>query len=86
VADDRTVDESLGKAVAQRPFNLAGGIPGQLLEQLSEDESSRAALNTPVVRVLADLRNALTHGGIAYLDDRGRPPDGQAAILTFVEP
>jgi hypothetical protein len=109
VADDCTVDESLGKAVAQtlsatatfgdtpfgrvgvwsyaggqRPFNLARGIPGELLDQLSEDESSRAALNTPAVRVLTDLRNALAHGGIAYLDERGRQTDGQAAMLAFV--
>lgn len=109
VADDRTVDESLGKAVTetlstratfgdtpfgragawsyvggQTPFNLAGGIPGELLERLSEDESSRAALNTPAVRVLTDLRNALAHGGIAYLDERGRQTDGQAAMLAFV--
>jgi hypothetical protein len=109
VADDRTVDESLGKGVTetlsatatfgdtpfgragawsyvggQKPFNLAGGIPGELLERLSEDESSRAALNTPAVRVLTDLRNALAHGGIAYLDERGRQTDGQAAMLAFV--
>jgi hypothetical protein len=109
VADDRTVDESLGKAVAetlgattrfgdtpfaragawsyvggQSPFNLAGGIPGELLEQLSENESSRAALNTSAIRVLTDLRNALAHGGIACLDERGRQTDGQAAMLAFV--
>ena len=109
VADDRTVDERLGKAVAetlsattkfgetpfggagawryvggQKPFNLAGGIPGELLERLSDDESSKAALNTPAVRVLTDLRNALAHGGIAYLDERGRQTDGQAAMLAFV--
>lgn len=109
VADDRTVDESLGKAVAetlgatttfgdtpfgragawsyvggQRRFNLAGGIPSELLDRLAEDESSSAALNTPAVRVLTDLRNALAHGGVAYLDDRGRQTDGQAAMLAFV--
>ena len=64
--------------------HLAGGIPGELLERLSEDESSRAALNTPAVRVLTDLRNALAHGGIAYLDERGCQTDGQAAMLAFV--
>jgi hypothetical protein len=51
---------------------------------MAEDESSSAALNTPAVRVLTDLRNALAHGGIAYLDDRGRQTDGQAAMLAFV--
>lgn len=109
VADDRAVDESLGKAVTemlsatatlgetpfgragawryiggQKPFNLAGGMPRELLERLSEDESSKTALNNPAVRVLTDLRNALAHGGIAYLDERGRQTDGQAAMLAFV--
>jgi hypothetical protein len=109
VADDRSIDETLGKAVADtmgstakfgdapfaqpdvwsyvadhEPFNLASGIPGELLKRLSENESLRAALNTPAVRVLTDLRNALAHGGIAYLDERGRQTDGQAAMLAFV--
>lgn len=109
VADDRSVDESLGKAVTetlsatatfggtpfgragawryvggQKPFNLTGGIPGELLERLSADESAKTALDTPAVRVLTDLRNALAHGGIAYLDARGRQTDGQAAMLAFV--
>jgi hypothetical protein len=109
VADDRTVDESLGKAVTetlsakaafggtpfgragawsyvdgQKPFNLAGGIPGDLLERLSKTESSKAALNAKAVRVLTDLRNALAHGDIAYLDERGRQTDVQAAMLAFV--
>jgi hypothetical protein len=34
--------------------------------------------------VLTDLRNALAHGGIAYLDERGGQTDGQAAMLAFV--
>ena len=34
--------------------------------------------------MLTDLRNALAHGGIAYLDARGRQTDGQAAMLAFV--
>jgi hypothetical protein len=34
--------------------------------------------------VLTDLRNALAHGGIAYLDAQGRQTDGQAAMLAFV--
>lgn len=97
VADDRTVNETLGKAVVDtlsakarfgdapfaqaggwsyvaghKPFNLARGIPRELLDRLSEEESSRAAMDAPTVRVLTDLRNALAHGGIAYLDEGGR--------------
>lgn len=109
VADDRAVDETLGKAVVdalggtarfgdapfahagawsyvagERPFNLARGIRRELLDRLAEEESSRAAMDAPAVRVLTDLRNALAHGGIAYLDERGRQTDGQAAMLAFV--
>lgn len=97
VADDRTVNETLGKAVVDtlsakarfgdapfaqaggwsyvaghKPFNLPRGIPREPLDRLSEEESSRAAMDAPTVRVLTDLRNALAHGGIAYLDEGGR--------------
>lgn len=41
-------------------------------------------MGAPAVRVLTDLRNALAHGGIAYLDAQGRQTDGQAAMLAFV--
>ena len=41
-------------------------------------------MDAPTVRVLTDLRNALAHGGIAYLDDRGRQTDSPAAMLAFV--
>jgi hypothetical protein len=109
VADDRSIDETLGQAVAEtlsatarfgdapftqpgvwsyvaghRPFNLARGVPGELLDRLSQAESSRAAMDAPADRILRDLRNALAHGGIAYLDQRGRQTDSQAAMLAFV--
>jgi hypothetical protein len=109
VADDRSIDESLGKAVADtlgstarfgdapfaqpgawsyverhEPFNLATGMPSELLERLSEHESSNAAMEAPAVRILTDLRNAVAHGGVAYLDERGRQTGGEAAMLAFV--
>jgi hypothetical protein len=108
VADDRTVDETLGKAVVDtlsakarfgdapfahegawsyaaglKPFNLTRGISHELLERLSQEESSRHAMEAPAFRVLTDLRNALAHGGVAYLDERGRQTDSQAAMLAF---
>jgi hypothetical protein len=45
---------------------------------------SNAAMKAPAVRVLTDLRNALAHGGIAYLDERGQQTGGEAAMLAFV--
>lgn len=108
VADDRSIDETLGKAVTHtlsatspfgdapfaqadawsyvaghKPFNLAAGIPHELLKRLSEPASANAAMEPPAVRVLTDLRNALAHGGIAYLDAQGRQTDGEAAMLAF---
>ena len=41
-------------------------------------------MDAPAVRILTDLRNALAHGGIAYLDEKGRQTDSQAAMLAFV--
>jgi hypothetical protein len=41
-------------------------------------------MKTPALRILTDLPNALAHGGIAYLDERGHHTDGQAAMLAFV--
>ena len=109
VADDRTVDESLGNAVTQtlspnarfgdapftQPgvwsyvagysrFNLTRGMPRELLQRLADEDSSRTAMDTSTIRVLTDLRNALAHGGIAYLDERGQQTDGQAAMFAFV--
>lgn len=40
--------------------------------------------DTSAVRILTDLRNALAHGGIAYLDEKGHQTDSQAAMLAFV--
>jgi hypothetical protein len=96
VADDRCVDETLGKAVADalsptasfgdapfaregawsyvpghQPFNLARGIPHGLIDDRSGAPAARAAMDAPAVRILTDLRNALAHGGIAYLDEKG---------------
>jgi hypothetical protein len=109
VADDRCVDETLAKAVADalspaarfgdapfareaawtyvsghQHFNLARGIPHGLIDDLSGAPAARAAMDAPAVRILTDLRNALAHGGIAYLDERGRQTSSQAAMLAFV--
>jgi hypothetical protein len=108
VADDRCVDETLGKAVADalsptarfgdapfarkgawsyvaghQPFNLARRIPRGLIDDLSGEPAAKAAMDASAVRILTDLRNALAHGGIAYLDEKGRQTGSQAAMLAF---
>ena len=66
------------------PFNLAGGMPSELLQSLSEPQAAKDAMDARAARVVTDLRNALAHGGVAYLDEAGRQSGGQAAMLAFV--
>lgn len=65
------------------PFNLAKGMPHGLVDDLSGVPAAEAAMDASAVRILTDLRNALAHGGIAYLDERGHQTDSQAAMLAF---
>jgi len=66
-----------------RPFSLAAHWPYELLDALAGEEARAEAGNAPAQRIVLDLRNALAHGGVAYLDARGHQTDGQAAMLAF---
>ena len=65
-------------------FNITDVWPDELLAALSGQEAYDAALNAPAHRILVDLRNALAHGGVTYLDERGRNTVDQAAMFAFV--
>jgi hypothetical protein len=65
------------------PFNVGQHWPGDVLRQLSGDDARVAAQRAPAWRVLQDLRNALAHGGVAYLDANGRASSGAAEMLGF---
>lgn len=65
------------------PFRVADYWPHGILEMLGSDTAFAEADRTPTRRVMIDLRNALAHGGIAYLDAQGRSTEGQAAMLAF---
>lgn len=69
---------------AYPPFNIAGEWPDELLAALSAPQAFEAARNAPARRVLLDLRNALAHGGVTYLDEYGRNSAAQAAMFAFV--
>ena len=69
---------------AYRPFNISGVWPEELLAALSGQEAHDAARTAPAHRVLLDLRNALAHGGVTYLDEFGRNSVDQAAMFAFV--
>ncbi len=73
-----------GYVSAYPPFNIADRWPEDLLDALAAPEAVENAFRTPANRILRDLRNALAHGGVAYLDEHGRNTDGQAAMFGFV--
>jgi hypothetical protein len=54
------------------------------LEALATDEAFVRAKDTRASVILPVLRNALAHGGIAYLDKDGLATDRPAAMYAFV--
>ncbi len=66
------------------PFNVANDWPHDLLDSLATPQAIDAACNASASRILLDLRNALAHGGIAYLDENGRNTHAQVAMFAFV--
>lgn len=52
--------------------NLAKGLPENIAEQLDSPDAMEAARNLSAFRFCNILRNALAHGGVLYLDERGR--------------
>ena len=65
------------------PFNVGDYWSRDLLERLGTNVALAEANQASAQRILLDLRNALSHGGIAYLDANGRNTDGQAAMIAF---
>jgi hypothetical protein len=53
-------------------FNIADNWPINLLHSLDEPQAVAAARDASARRIVLDLRNALAHGGVAYLDEGGR--------------
>jgi hypothetical protein len=73
-----------------KPFNIALDWPDNLLSSLAHPQAVAAARKALARRILLDLRNALAHGGIAYLDEDGRNSEegrnsrAQTAMFAFV--
>lgn len=55
-----------------RPINLARGIPENVCAALDERAAAEKAGDMNASQWISILRNAFAHGGIAYLDERGR--------------
>lgn len=64
-------------SIKQRPFpNIANGLPDIVADALSTEEAVVAARNMNASQWVSILRNAMAHGGIAYLDQDGRSSHG----------
>lgn len=65
------------------PFNVGHRWPDELSRHLHAEDARSAAQRAPTWRVLQDLRNALAHGGVTYLDEDGQASLGAAEMLGF---
>jgi len=65
-------------------FPVAKAWPQEKFDALDAPDALVAAGSAPTADVLECLRNALAHGGIAYLDARGRQTDNATDMLAFV--
>ena len=64
-------------------FAVADVWPSAIFDQLDTAEATAAAGAAPTADILECLRNALSHGGVAYLDDRGRQSEDETNMLGF---
>ena len=62
---------SFVKAGPEQLFKVADGMPERVAVQLAEDAAFARAAMMQTSEWLSCLRNALAHGGIAYLNERG---------------
>jgi hypothetical protein len=66
-------------------FNVARGIPEKIATELATKDSMTRAGRMPTSQWSSVLRNAMSHGGIAYLDAAGKSTfDQSVAMFAFV--
>lgn len=66
-------------------LNISRGLPEGLSAQLSASDAFKDAEDMPTSQWCSILRNALSHGGVAYLNAQGRSMSGdQAEMFCFV--
>ena len=72
--------------VGQRPFpNISTGISNEIATALTADAAVEAAREMNASQWVSILRNAMAHGGIAYLDEHGRSSrDTPVKMYAFV--
>jgi len=81
-AFSKGIDWRLVRNVA--PFNIAVWEATHHFDELSHDDARVTANRTPADFMIRHVRNALAHGGIVYLDGKGRMSDSRAEMLGFV--
>ena len=66
------------------PFSISGDWPPEILLNLNSPSALDSAAASPASRILCNLRNALAHGGVVYLDEYAQHSERPAAIFAFV--
>jgi len=64
-------------------FRVADPWPATVFDTLDDPGALTAAANAPLDRFLGCLRNALSHGGVTYLDQNGRQSHAATNMLGF---
>jgi hypothetical protein len=67
------------------PLNIAKSIPDDLASELAGEKAAVKADKMPVSQWCSIIRNAMAHGGIAYLNESGRTSYGEPVkMYAFV--
>ncbi len=61
----------------ETPFNIARSLPDDVARELCTKEAFARASKMPTSQWCGVIRNAMAHGGIAYLDENGRTSYGR---------
>jgi len=64
-------------------FPVADPWPATVFDMLDDPAAFTAAADAPLDRFLGCLRNALSHGGVTYLDAAGRQSHATTSMLGF---
>jgi hypothetical protein len=64
-------------------FNVAADWPKRALHSLGAPAAQQQAAEAPARDVLLALRNALSHGGVTYLDRHGRQTEQATHMIGF---
>lgn len=75
--------DSWSYLAATPAFPVARVWPQEVFARLATRDALTEAANAPAADVLECLRNALAHGGIAYLDANGQQTDSATNMLGF---